>query len=331
MSISADLARSKIIKALSSGDFVSGQRMADDLGLSRSSIANHVKELSKLGLDIYRVTGKGYKLSSPIVMINKDLIQDRLSINKLNSKQIDVLNVVGSTNDEIKRNLTNLDKGAVCIAEAQTKGRGRRGRKWVSPYGASIYLSMLWRFERGYESISGLSLAVGLAVKRAISAIGYDNVNLKWPNDIYAQNRKLAGILIELEGQLDGMTEVIIGIGINANLPQVELSIDQDYIDLQSLLNYTVDRNHVCAALIDELWSILVEFERSGISPLTNEWLEADLYRNKNVVLMAGKQSITGICRGIDDSGALLIETASGLRTFHGGEVSVRSDKNHAS
>lgn len=326
--MSIDHVRSKIVKALSSGDFVSGQHMADDLGVSRSSIANHIKDLSTLGLDIFKVTGKGYKLAAPLVMLDQGELCKRLAKSVLSPHLVNVANVVGSTNDEIKQNVATLNKGAVCIAEAQTKGRGRRGRKWVSPYGASIYLSMLWRFESGYESISGLSLAVGLAVKRAIAKVGYDDAYLKWPNDIYVKNKKLAGVLIELEGQFDGVTEVVIGIGLNINLPDGDLDIDQDYIDLQSVMDGYVDRNEICAALIDELWSMLMTFENDGMSPLVQEWKNADLYRDKPIVLLVGKEKINGICRGINESGALLLETTSGIKTFHGGEVSVRPKQN---
>ncbi len=325
--MTVDVVRTEIVKALSSGNFVSGQELGQQMGLSRSAIANHIKTLSNLGLDIFKVTGKGYKLSSPLIMISRDELAKRLSTSVCSTNLINVLNVVGSTNDEIKRRISALEKGAVYVAEAQTNGRGRRGRKWVSPYGASIYLSMLWRFESGYESISGLSLGVGLAVRRAIAKSGFDDVYLKWPNDVYINNKKLAGVLIELEGQLGGATEVVIGIGININLPMGDLGINQEYIDLQTVMGRHINRNKICAAIIEELWALLQMFESSGIAPLIQEWREADLYLDKHVVLIAGKERITGICRGINETGALLLETNLGIKAFHGGEVSVRPDQ----
>lgn len=315
--------RVEIVKALKNGEFVSGENLANALSLSRSAISNHVKALCALGLDVFSVKGRGYCLPQPISMLEKSEITTILNSSSA-SEYIQVHNIVTSTNDIIKQRLSELKNGAVCVAEAQTAGRGRRGRQWVSPFGASVYMTMLWRFESGYQSMAGLSLLVGIAVNRTIASMGYNGCQLKWPNDVYANNKKLCGILIEVEGQVGASTDAIIGIGINVNLPTCIDKIDQPYIDLSQVLGQSVDRNLVTATLIQHLWDMLPIFESEGLIPFLSEWEIADLYYMKAIVLQSGKQQVQGICRGIDKSGALLMEVNGQVRAFHGGEISVR-------
>ena len=316
--------RTQIIEKLASGLFVSGQVLSQQLAVSRSSISCHIRALNKMGLDIYSVKGKGYKLASPLSLIQKTRILDFMHEPALADERVFIQNVVESTNDAIKADAKNLRQGSAYLAEAQTKGRGRRGRVWQSPYGASIYMSMLWRFESGYQSIAGLSLLVGIAVRRTIAELGCQHAQLKWPNDVYIASRKVAGILIEVEGQVNGLTEVIIGIGLNVNLPDRDLGIEQAYTDLCSALKQPVDRNRVIAVMLQKLWSMLEDFELRGLLPYLDEWAQADMFQGKEVVLTSGKHIVQGICRGIDAGGALLVESEQAIKAYHGGEISVR-------
>jgi BirA family biotin operon repressor/biotin-[acetyl-CoA-carboxylase] ligase len=314
--------RTRIVSMLKSNSFMSGEDISSELGITRSSVSNHIKALSALGLDIFSVKGRGYKLAQELTLLNEASIRAYLSCEQ--DFSIVVNNIVGSTNDVLKAKAHELSQGSVCLAEAQTQGRGRRGRKWVSPFGASIYLSMLWRFESGYQSMAGLSLLVGIAVNRALKRIGIDDCHLKWPNDVYHSGKKLAGILIEVEGQVGEVTTAVIGIGVNMQLPPSIDDIDQPFTDVSSILMSVINRNQFVSCLIEELWMMLPQFQAEGLAPFMQQWRDADLYYHKPVTLVSGNYVSSGISKGIDSSGALLLETDGQVKSYHGGEISVR-------
>jgi BirA family biotin operon repressor/biotin-[acetyl-CoA-carboxylase] ligase len=314
--------RSLIIGRLATGHFCSGEVLGEELGISRAAVSAHIKTLVTLGLDIFSVTGKGYKLASPIQLLDSHKIISYHSAGT--SSSLEVLNVIDSTNQYLKDKLSDIDKGHACIAEAQTAGRGRHGRTWVSPFGASLYLSMYWSFAGGYQVVGGLSLAVGVAVVSALNRVGVMDVQLKWPNDIYAKGKKLAGVLIEAEGQIGGSCEIVLGVGLNVALPANITGIDQAWIDLAQLSNEGLNRNKLAGYLLEELHSNLTLFEESGLGPFVERWRALDVYYNKPVKLIMGQKLIYGICRGIDDNGALVLETEGVKRAYHGGEISVR-------
>ena len=322
MSKHSDLIRTKIVSQLAHGEFCSGQALGEQLGISRAAISKHINFLMELGLDIFSVTGKGYKLASPLQLLNVGKITALRQ--KETTTVLDVFNVIDSTNQYLKNKLINLNNGHACLAEAQTAGRGRHGRQWVSPFGASLYLSMYWSFSGGYQSVGGLSLAVGVAVVSALKKIGIADVQLKWPNDIYARGKKLAGILIEAEGQMGGACQCVVGVGLNISMPGNLLQIDQPWVDLAQITDEVPDRNRLAAYLLDELVLTLREFEQSGLQPFVSHWQSLDLFRDKEVKLIMGQKRVLGICRGIDASGALILETENVRRAYYGGEISVR-------
>ncbi|MEP1384078.1 MAG: bifunctional biotin--[acetyl-CoA-carboxylase] ligase/biotin operon repressor BirA [Paraglaciecola sp.] len=322
MSKSVDEVRSILLSVIANGEFHSGEALGQTLNLSRASISNHIKALTSLGLDIYSVTGKGYCLANPLDFLALKEISTHLPADY--SLPIEVLNVIGSTNQYIKERFDNLENGYACLAEAQTAGRGRHGRKWVSPYGSSLYLSMYWHFSGGYPALGGLSLAVGVAVAKALSLSGIEGIKLKWPNDIYGLGKKLAGVLIEVEGQMGLGCQTVIGIGLNISLPKNVEEIDQPWIDLAQLTDNSLERNRLAANLLATLSETLYVFERDGLAPFIETWRSKDVYANQAIKLIVGKQTISGISRGVNESGAILLETEQGVKAFHGGEVSVR-------
>lgn len=328
MKANSDAVRTRILALLSDGTFHSGETLGIELGMSRAAISNHIKTLCGLGLDIYSVTGKGYRLAQTLDMLSVQRIAEYLPHNaseKENAMEnIEVLNVIDSTNQYVKDKKGQLTNGHICLAEAQTAGRGRHGRQWVSPYGASLYLSMHWHFVGGYSALGGLSLAIGVAIANTLEQNKIDGIKLKWPNDIYAQSRKLAGVLIEVEGQMGSGCDCVIGIGLNIALPDNVENIDQPWIDLASICQTPIERNQLAATLIAELRKTLILFEQDGLGPFVKKWRALDVYANKPVKLIMGQKNIEGIGRGIDVSGALILETEQGLQTFHGGEISVR-------
>ncbi|WJG08839.1 bifunctional biotin--[acetyl-CoA-carboxylase] ligase/biotin operon repressor BirA [Aliiglaciecola sp. LCG003] len=323
MNYQTNLSRTVLLQRLADGNFHSGETLGQELGVSRSAVSKHVKALTDLGLDIFSVTGKGYRLAKPLSLLKHSEIIANLTPNY--SAQINVLNVIDSTNQYLKELSLKPSNGYVCLAEAQTAGRGRHGRTWVSPYGASIYMSMFWSFPGGYQAIGGLSLAVGIAVVNALTKLGVADCQLKWPNDIYLKGKKLAGILVEVEGQMGAACDCIIGIGLNIDLPEHQITIDQPWTDLAKATGGEFDRNFLAANIIDELTTSLRQFEQQGLLPVIAEWKKLDFFADQAVTLTIGNKKLTGICRGIDKDGALLLEHNGEVRPFHGGEISVRA------
>lgn len=320
--------REHIINALADGNFVSGQDLGEQLKISRTAISKHIKSLTEMGLDIYSVTGKGYKLSKPLKLLSKRKIVKSLSQAE-ELLEIEVHNIIDSTNSYLLRKLPNqLSQGQVCLAEYQSAGRGRRGREWVSPFGSQIYLSMYWYLEQGLSAAMGLSLVAALAVSDAIYEITNIEVQLKWPNDIYLGEVKLAGILIDLEGQALEPSHSVIGIGLNLNMPdQVALKIDQNWTDLESHSNKVIDRNLLSAGLIHFLHQRLQKQQDEGLSSMLEEWHKQDLYLDKKVKLITGEREIKGICRGVNNQGALMLEVGGQIKPIYGGEISLRGNE----
>jgi len=332
----AKTVKEHLIKSLATGQFVSGQMLGEELGISRTAIAKHIKALTEMGLDIYSVTGKGYKLAQPLHLLEKERINELLvndftshSSNKLHSVQIEVHSLIDSTNDYLMRRLPNqLSQGQVCLAEYQSAGRGRRGRQWISPFGSQIYLSMYWYLEQGLSAAMGLSLVTALAVSDAVKAHSGVQVQLKWPNDIYLEGVKLAGILIDLEGQALEPSHSVIGIGLNLKMPEESGKlIEQKWTDLQSHSDVEIDRNALSAKLVSCLYQRLQQHQQSGLTPMLDEWHAHDAFLNKRVKLITGERTTHGICRGVNNQGALLLEVDGQVKPVYGGEVSLRIDE----
>jgi BirA family biotin operon repressor/biotin-[acetyl-CoA-carboxylase] ligase len=196
----------------------------------------------------------------------------------------------------------------------------------VSPYGSNLYLSLLWEFSQGAAALEGLSLAVGVAVARSLRACGVPVVQLKWPNDILCDGAKLGGVLLEMSGDAAGSCRVVIGIGLNVAMPDGAASaIDQAWTDLRSQCNQPPGRNQLLAALLDELLPLLADFEQQGFAHWRDEWLSLDAFPNKAVVLNTGTAQLAGVARGVDERGALRLETESGIQSVYGGEISLRA------
>jgi BirA family biotin operon repressor/biotin-[acetyl-CoA-carboxylase] ligase len=315
----------QLLSALSSGTFQSGQVLAEMLGVSRTAVANHIKQLQQLGLDIYKVKGRGYCLAEQLDLLDAAKISQ---LRKTSGADILVQHITDSTNSQLMQKVQDglvTEPGYTIVAEAQTAGRGRRGRNWYSPFAASLYFSMYWRLEQGIQAAMGLSLVVGIAIARLLKQQYQVDARVKWPNDVYVDGKKLCGILVELAGQAHAGCDVIIGIGMNIRLPQQALhSIDQQYIDLTGAADKVIDRNQLVALLQQQLLTLLTEFTHQGFTGFADEFDQYNQYRNKAIKLI-GKEEITGICIGVDKQGALLVKTATGVQAYFGGELSLRA------
>lgn len=309
-----------LISILSDGEFHSGEQLGERLGMSRAAINKHIQTLRDWGVDVFTVPGKGYSLPEPIQLLNEDLIRS-----SINEGAVTVLPVIDSTNQYLLDRLASLRSGDACVAEYQQAGRGRRGRKWFSPFGANLYLSMYWRLEQGPAAAIGLSLVIGIVMAEVLQSLGADKVRVKWPNDLYLLDRKLAGILVELTGKTGDAAQIVIGAGINLAMRRVESDVvNQGWINLQEA-GIKIDRNTLAVRLIKELRAALVLFEQEGLVPYLQRWEKLDNFIHRPVKLIIGEKEIFGISRGIDMQGALLLEQDGVIKPWMGGEISLRS------
>ncbi|ATA25719.1 biotin--[acetyl-CoA-carboxylase] synthetase [Brenneria goodwinii] len=309
----------KLINILSDGGFYSGEVLGEMMGMSRAAINKHIQTLREWGIDIFTVTGKGYCLPAPMQLLNEEKI-----FSALPEGGVTVLPVVDSTNQYILDRLNSLSSGDACIAEYQHSGRGRRGRQWFSPFGANLYLSLYWRLEQGPAAAIGVSLVIGIVMSEVLHKLGAEDVRVKWPNDLYLNDRKLAGILVELTGKTGDAAHLVIGVGINLRMREpADNVINQGWINLQEA-GISVDRNILAATLISELRHALAMFEQQGLSPFISRWEQLDNYFNRPVKLIIGNREIHGVDRGIDQQGALLLESDGEITPYIGGEISLR-------
>lgn len=315
-----------ILRLLSDGNFHSGEKLASTLGVSRASIWNALQHTESLGVHIYKIRGRGYQWPASIEWLDREKIAIHLG-SKASQTPIQILDVVESTNSLLMRNAAQSVAHSLCaVAEIQTQGRGRRGRTWHGALGGSLSFSLLWQFNVGAAQLSGLSLAVGVALARALDEIGIKNIQLKWPNDLLHGFHKLGGVLIELQGDALGPSTTVIGVGLNIHLPDtVKNQIDQAVVDLFSLKPDDLSRNKLLGVALRHLIDVLVEFETNGFGVLRDEWQNMHAYQDKPVALrMPDNSEILGVVRGVSTEGALILETASGERRFGSGEISMR-------
>jgi BirA family biotin operon repressor/biotin-[acetyl-CoA-carboxylase] ligase len=325
-----------LLQLLSDGKFHSGDELGKSLGVSRAAVWKSSKKITELGLDLHSVKGKGYRLNNALQLLNNEaLLAGLADFQKEKIVELELLSSVDSTNSHAMRRIQNdnldLAKGKVlvCLAEQQASGKGRRGREWVSPFGRNMYLSLVREFDSGAVGLEGLSLVVGLALVRALESVGIAGLGLKWPNDVLWQGRKLAGILLEMSGDVTGACQVVIGVGLNIHMDVEErLDIGQPWVDLKSIESSLPERNSLIARVIEELLVALDQFEENGFADFMQEWEKVDVLKGFQVELRRSLLSEVpedaGVAKGVDAKGALLIQTDSGLQSFHGGEVSVR-------
>jgi len=310
-----------VLRALADGRFHSGEAIAQALGCSRTSVWQAVHTIENtFDLPVYCVRGQGYKLSQPFDWLDVSNVRSGLSPESADVWTVAVADQVDSTNTQLMARAASGLHGLVLASEWQTSGRGRLGRRWHTRLGSCLMFSVLWRFDCGLAGLAGLSLAVGLALARVLRNIGAP-VDLKWPNDLLLDGRKLAGILIELSGDALGPAAVVIGIGINMQTPD---HVDQPVAALSDC-GIQITRNVLLALLLNELYRVLTDFNQSGFAPFSHEWMRMSSHQDEPVRLsFSHGDPIDGIARGVADNGALLVDTASGRQVFHVGEVSLR-------
>jgi BirA family biotin operon repressor/biotin-[acetyl-CoA-carboxylase] ligase len=322
----------KLLALLADGESHSGGKLAIRLRVSRGAVWKLVKTLRGLGVEIESLSRRGYRLQNPVDLYDQTAIVAALSSPaRRKLERVEAFLSIESTNRHLMESTAESPSTAAraCVAEIQTAGRGRRGRSWTAPFGSGICLSISWQFTEAPPSLSALSLAIGVAVARAMQRLGCD-VGLKWPNDVVWKSRKLAGILIEMRGESAGPAQVVIGIGLNMRMPsevRIALAKQQAALvaDLHEILRDRMpNRNVVVATLIDEVLAALETFSTQGFVAFDQEWQRLDSLAHAPVKVMSGSESIVGIANGVDMEGALLVDVNGDVRRFMSGDVSLR-------
>jgi BirA family transcriptional regulator, biotin operon repressor / biotin---[acetyl-CoA-carboxylase] ligase len=329
VSIASRLAHPPLLVLLADGRQHSGERLAQALNVTRASVWKAVERLRALGLEVQAVPRRGYRLSNPVELLDVRRIGAELKpLRVARLRNLELLFDVDSTNSRLLAAAPPPPGTAdVCLAELQHAGRGRRGRRWIAPFGGSVALSMAWSFAGGAQ-LSALSLAAGVAVWRALVRAGAHGVTLKWPNDIWFQDRKIGGVLTELRAESGGPAHAVIGVGINVALgAAARRKIEASGVEVAAVADACAaapSRNVLAGALLDELLSMLVEFERAGFAAFREDWMELDALGGRPAKVLLGPTVISGTARGVDEDGALLLETQDGMRRFVSGEASLR-------
>jgi BirA family biotin operon repressor/biotin-[acetyl-CoA-carboxylase] ligase len=313
-----------ILRALSHAEFRSGEALARSFGVSRGTIHNALKGLEGLGVCVVGSRGLGYRLDHAPSWLDVERARAAAGDTDVDLRVEASCESTNTLVMDLARD--GAASGTVVAAELQTRGRGRRGRSWQSALGGALTFSMLWRFERGVAGLSGLSLAVGVALVRALRGLGAAEVMLKWPNDLVLPGGKLGGILIEVEGDALGPSAAVIGIGINVRLSsELKYCIDQPAVDLVDARPDTTDRNVILGMCLRELCVALPAFERGGFPPVRYEWQRYHVHQDRPVLLLR-PDGVTeaGIARGANEDGALLLEQGDTMRICLAGDVSLR-------
>ena len=322
---------SELIQLLADGDFHSGPAIAEHLGMTRAAVWKALRRArDRLGLTLESARGKGYRLQTPIELLDAERIlasmsrQSRAAIERLEIHQ-----QIDSTNRHLMREVSaGAPSGTLCLTERQTAGRGRLGRPWISPFGANLYLSLLWRYAAPPAALGGFSLVAGAVVADVLRRAGVQGLALKWPNDLLWHRRKLGGMLLEVSGEAQGPCALVVGVGINLRMAREQgRTIDQPWVDLNEAMGGKgFGRNLVAAQVIDALIAALDRFGREGPGPFLELWNAFDCFRGESVQLLLGERVIRGRVIGIASDGALRLYTDEGERVYHAGEVSLRAE-----
>jgi BirA family transcriptional regulator, biotin operon repressor / biotin---[acetyl-CoA-carboxylase] ligase len=322
-----------LLRALAPGRPVSGEALGRELGISRAAVWKAVRRLAGLGVVIEARPGQGYRLPAPLTLLDGAAIRHALP--RRSSARIGDLEVLAETDSTNARVLAAerpLGQLVACLAEYQSAGRGRRGRRWLAPPGAGLCLSLGGRLPAAPSDFASLPPAAGLACAEALEALGVPGVALKWPNDLLLGGGKLGGILVELRGEAQGPATVALGVGLNFQLDEatrvaVAAAGGLPPADLGGAMpGGPPDRNVVAAGLLAALVECL-DRAPEGLGPGTlAAWRRRDALRGRPVKVLDGARSLAGVALGLDRTGALLLEGTDGRRhRVTAGEVSLRA------
>ena len=327
------ISQQALLNILADGKYHSGTDLGDIFGVSRAAVGKAIQKIElNYGLSVFAVKGKGYRLQQPLDLLDEKVIRQKLTDQTSSQlSQLEIFFDIDSTNRYLNnKSVDGAASGYLVLAEQQTNGKGRRGRTWVSPFASNLYLSLLWRFQYGPSHLGCLSLFIAVAIVRALNKVGAKGVGVKWPNDIYWKNKKLAGILLEMRGEFSGPSAVVIGVGINIAMSSVSKEaekIDQPWVDVETIVGKKIERNDFSVLVIEALFDVLNEIPEQQ-NKLLKEWQQMDILKNQSVEVSFADKIIYGEALGINKDGALLVRHEGKELVCHSGDVSIRPELN---
>jgi BirA family biotin operon repressor/biotin-[acetyl-CoA-carboxylase] ligase len=320
-----------LLTLLADGRPHSGQALAESAGVAPAAVCKRIGKLERWGLEIEAVPGVGYRLARPLDLLGVDAVAAALTPAAAHLVQrLDLFAEIDSTNRYLLERPPSPDRMAVCLAEYQHAGRGRRGRAWAAPYAGGLCLSVGWHFAETPPGLSALTLACGVAARRVLARLAGVSVLLKWPNDLVWDERKLGGILVELAAGTEGGRYAVVGLGLNVAMPARLLARLSDWpsgaVDLaQATRGAPPGRAGLAAGLIVELAELFRGYGTTGFAPYRAEFEAADCLKGRRVTIDDAAGGLEGIACGIEADGALRVEVGRGRhRRVLSGDVSVR-------
>lgn len=325
--------RSDLIRLLSDGELHSGEALAKELRCTRAAVWKQLGRLRTLGLKIDSERGRGYRIAQPIELLQREQILHHLDEpTRAAIESLQIEDVMDSTSERLRSTAAPAPgKMRVALAEYQTGGRGRRGRQWFSPFASGLCLSVSWHYSQPPSALSGLSLAAGVAVLSAMQAWCPQGLGLKWPNDLVVGDRKLAGLLVDMDGEMTGPIKLVVGVGVNLESPeelaeQVAESSGMAPIGLRDVASDTdISRNELAASLIGSLFAGLTDYGHSGFDSVADTWRSHDALYDRTVSVQQGDDMLRGVAKGVSDDGSLQLSINGKRVSVVSGEVTVRA------
>ncbi len=314
----------KLLHLLADGQIHSGEALANSLGVSRTAVWKQLKRLDGYNISLETVRGQGYRIPGGVDLLDIERLNAALADEPAIKVALELFETLPSTNTYLMEQGEPIQGYRACLAEQQSAGRGRRGRPWQSPFARNLYLSLAFDRETGFRGLDGLSLVAGVAVVRGLQSLGIENLGLKWPNDIWLGGRKLGGILVELQGEFQSACRVVIGLGLNVHMQSRDAEIDQAWTSLAIAGAVPGGgRTALASVLLRQLVTTVEDFLAQGFGVWSEVWQQYDALQGRQVkTLPDGRQ---GLARGVDSSGAYLIETQEGVARVNAGEISLRA------
>ena len=320
--------RIALLHRLAGGQVLTMESLSGDLEARVESLRGDVEALRARGLEVQTLSDGRVRLRSPLEVLDRDAILAWLGAESRHALEtVEVLFEAGSTNQYLLDLAQEIDPIAprACLVEVQSAGRGRGGRPFFSALGGNVLLSILWPVKGSPAGLLGLSPAVAVAVARALESEGVDRIGLKWPNDVLVGGRKVCGILLEVGQDRRECRVLVIGIGINVKLADSGgRQIDQPWTDLHRELGRMPSRNRLAGRVIDQVMGAKRVYLEQGFGPFRSEYRARDILEGREVRLEQAATEWRGLGRGLDERGALLIESAGRVTAHLSGDVSVR-------
>ncbi len=313
--------RYKIIKALRLNSQISGQELADQLGISRAAVAKHINVLRKEGYQIEALSGQGYSLVYAPDILNADEVSSYLAANSYLNWQITYQEQVNSTNRQLKMQAVDgAPQGLVLVAESQMAGEGRLSRSWYSPALGGLWFSLLLRPTFGPQLAQTITLMMACAIADALNDLGFA-AGIKWPNDILINGRKLCGIKSEICADIDNVSWLVSGIGLNINISEFPPDLADIATSLKMLSGQSYKRAEILAKLlakIDYYYQILQE---QGFEPIRQVWLKYALYLGEQIFISGINGKYPALAIDLAEDGQLIIDNNGQIEKIHGGDI----------